>query len=622
MQKLKTNSKGLLCSPAVSLVTVTQLERFDCLLILKELIRKQTYENIIEWVICNASKTKEDSVKLDMKLSNILGPKLDKINIKITQYFTSSTLGDFRNRVNRACKGSIIVCMDDDDYYPPSRVRHAVEQLSSSMKSIAGCTKMYMYDYDMKVLVQSKGHGEFHSTNACFAYKKSYLTNHKYDSVNCGEEPSFTNNFKEPMIQLDPKQTIIASAHYYNTFNKRELMTGGFLVPEKCSVTGIYDIPITNLIPEDILEQYNKIFYLKKNNPHDIVYLAGSFTTPAWDPENVNHGTPEYNLVSLTKEHIKRGKKVCVYGNMKECNLNGVSFINWKKFRFAEVYKNIILWQLSGLATFSRFGLNATNILLDLYEAPHLDIANCLYKEKHTINKIIFKTQYRLLEYSSMSQLGLDEKNLSFIYEGINTKYLNEFKNNSLSSLIHRDQYRMCHICNNLVLNELENLLIVFKALIKLEPKIQLHIYYKKDINVASKDTEDKNIQTIFETYKDNIVPHLNQQYSEICEEFMHSTFYFNINYSVSSSDRLYMLDSLYLGCVPLIGSQALFQETPGIRFVFENNMSDEQNNQIAEHLFKLVNNPTEISKLQGHCRNIKIQNLTETVNLWTKELV
>jgi len=34
------------------------------------------------------------------------------------------------------------------------------------------------------------------------------------------EEPGFTNGFSEPMIQLDPKSTILVIQHKFNTWDK------------------------------------------------------------------------------------------------------------------------------------------------------------------------------------------------------------------------------------------------------------------------------------------------------------------------------------------------------------------------------------------------------------------
>ena len=40
-------------------------------------------------------------------------------------------LGRKRNFMHEKSKGEIIVYMDDDDYYPPDRVNHAVNRLRS-----------------------------------------------------------------------------------------------------------------------------------------------------------------------------------------------------------------------------------------------------------------------------------------------------------------------------------------------------------------------------------------------------------------------------------------------------------------------------------------------------------
>ena len=46
---------------SVSIVTITQLSRHECLLNLYELIQLQIYQNIIEWVIVEGSKTEENA---------------------------------------------------------------------------------------------------------------------------------------------------------------------------------------------------------------------------------------------------------------------------------------------------------------------------------------------------------------------------------------------------------------------------------------------------------------------------------------------------------------------------------------------------------------------------------
>jgi glycosyltransferase involved in cell wall biosynthesis len=109
-------------SKTVSIVTITQLKRFECLKILQNLIQNQTYTNIIEWVIIEGSRDKESA---EINKNNI--KSLTQGNIVYLEYKENRKLGELRNIANKVCKGDITVCMDDDDYYPPTRVAHAVE---------------------------------------------------------------------------------------------------------------------------------------------------------------------------------------------------------------------------------------------------------------------------------------------------------------------------------------------------------------------------------------------------------------------------------------------------------------------------------------------------------------
>ena len=223
----------------VSLLTITQRSRNKCLKNLLEFINKQTYQHIIEWVIVEGSKTQKDAEENKKFIFNGI-----QFPIKYIGFEEGSKLSDLRNRGNASCKGDIIVCMDDDDYYPPKRVETAVSKLNNSTKQIAGCSYAYMYDYNLDKLYKFKSFGRNHSTNNCLAYKKEYLLTHKHEAgLDRGEEMSFTNNFTEPMIQLDSEDCIVISSHGSNTFDKsalcmkenkqiREILNNNIIHPE------------------------------------------------------------------------------------------------------------------------------------------------------------------------------------------------------------------------------------------------------------------------------------------------------------------------------------------------------------------------------------------------------
>ena len=51
--------------------------------------------------------------------------------------------------MHEKCKGEIIIYMDDDDYYPPERVNHAVNKLRGSPRAMcAGSSAIYIYFND------------------------------------------------------------------------------------------------------------------------------------------------------------------------------------------------------------------------------------------------------------------------------------------------------------------------------------------------------------------------------------------------------------------------------------------------------------------------------------------
>lgn len=206
-----------------SIITITQYKRKELIKNLCSLIRDQDYSNIIEWVIVEGSKTSIEK-ELNRKEINRLIESNKDIKIRYIYPYLIWNIGSLRNIGNRSCRGDIIVCMDDDDYYPKDRVSHCVERLVHSGLDIAGCSNMYMYDYNYEKLYKFDKF-ENHSTNNCMAFKREYLKEHRHDiDLSYGEECSFTNNFTVKMAELDPKKCIIASSHMTNTFDKKKLI--------------------------------------------------------------------------------------------------------------------------------------------------------------------------------------------------------------------------------------------------------------------------------------------------------------------------------------------------------------------------------------------------------------
>ena len=113
-------------TPFVSICTPT-FNRRPFIPTMFECFRNQNYpKSQIEWIIVDDGTDKIEDL---IKTSGIEQIKYFALDQKLT-------LGAKRNFMHEKTRGSIIVYMDDDDYYPPDRVSHAVETLQRNPRAL------------------------------------------------------------------------------------------------------------------------------------------------------------------------------------------------------------------------------------------------------------------------------------------------------------------------------------------------------------------------------------------------------------------------------------------------------------------------------------------------------
>jgi len=180
------------------------------------------------------------------------------ISIPQVKYFyvkDKMTLGKKRNFMHSKCTGDIIVYMDDDDYYPPERISHAVETLvKNPTYLIAGSSLLAIYYKHINKMYEFGPYKENHSTAATFAFRKELLKKTNYDNnAEFAEEKQFLKNYTIPLIQLDIKKSILVISHDHNTYNKKDLLNN---LNEKRGKE-------SNMLVDDFIkEQELKQFYL------------------------------------------------------------------------------------------------------------------------------------------------------------------------------------------------------------------------------------------------------------------------------------------------------------------------------------------------------------------------
>jgi len=217
----KTNVRDY---PTVSVCTPT-FNRRPFIPYLIKCFEHQTYpKEKIEWIIIDDGTDKVEDLFLPLCQDTNL-----KYTVKYFKYDTKMTLGRKRNLAHEKCSGDIILYMDDDDYYPPERISHAVETLQKNPNALCvGSSIMYIYFKHISKMYKFGPYGINHATAATFAFRKELLKQTGYDNDAClAEEKTFLKNYTIPFVQLDPMKSILVFSHIHNSFDKKVLLNDG-----------------------------------------------------------------------------------------------------------------------------------------------------------------------------------------------------------------------------------------------------------------------------------------------------------------------------------------------------------------------------------------------------------
>ena len=213
--QVKENNEAANKLPFVSLCTPTYNRR-KFIPHLIEWFNSQYYpKEKLEWIIIDDG-------------TDPIGDLVESIpQVKYFYYGEKMCLGKKRNVMNSKCSGEFLVYIDDDDYYPLTRVTHAIIGLLKYPEYLcAGCSKIPIYYKNPKNLLITVGpFKRNHATAATFAFRKELLgITHFQDSTEKAEEGFFLKKYSIPLLHLDPFNTIIVISHGENTFDKNFIL--------------------------------------------------------------------------------------------------------------------------------------------------------------------------------------------------------------------------------------------------------------------------------------------------------------------------------------------------------------------------------------------------------------
>ena len=267
MQKIKPSSSPPPPTPLFVSICTPTYNRRPFIEQMFNNFNRQTYpKEQMEWIIVDDGTDKIDDLICNKENSSPPQIRYFRIDKKMS-------LGEKRNYMHQQCRGEIIIYMDDDDYYPPERVSHAVEMLQKNPdKLCAGASHIFMYFNDLRKMVECGPYNPNHATAGTFAFRRKMLEITKYDDTAClAEEAHFLKNWTIPLVQLDTQKTILVFPHEHNSFDKHRLLES--MNPQVCKYS--------NKSPTDFIVGDNTAldFYTNKLN-----YVLKDY--PAGLPEN------------------------------------------------------------------------------------------------------------------------------------------------------------------------------------------------------------------------------------------------------------------------------------------------------------------------------------------------
>jgi len=611
----KSNVKEKL---SVTIATPTMITRVEYLRVLIECILHQDYNNILEWIIVDGTQNDKHELREHIEIFRKEYTNLPEI-VFLEPPSDKKTIGDLRNLYNQHCRGDIIVCMDDDDYYPQTRVSHCVKKLSNSHLEIGACATLCIYCLEFKKVYEWKRFHVNQGGNASMAYTKNYAKTHTYDSVSCGEERTFIKNYmghkaepgkekEQTMIQFDNKHSLLSIAHN-STYKKTKLFYNNEFRPKEKKFIYNSSFSLGSYVTnKKVLKLYKQLFKKTDYTNEDITIIMKRplypllMSKPLTDSDN--------NYIRSVVQYFKnknKSKNVIVYTNIQDEEnkvvdkikiqndsvtvIDDVEYRQLYNFDSREKRNHVIAIGKESLEILPILNINYNHLhfihnkfknKLDTDIFDDLTIDTFISRSKQLYDTLIDNNKYlkNMFKNVIISPLSIDTRRIDNIIQTLSTES------------IKRNTFRLCYT-NSYEKGLLPIIQYLYPELKKLQPKIELHLYGKinKFINPKVKNMINKYID------QSGIIDHGVCSYETIIKEKQISSFqlYFSNEEKV---DSLSVKESFYCGCIPVLSNKGVFKNLKGLHFDFNTEQVQSYKN-IASILAKLLNDEQKLNKLR-----------------------
>jgi O-antigen biosynthesis protein len=147
----------------------------------------------------------------------------DDARIRYFRLDTRLTVGAKRNFACEQARGSLIAHFDDDDWYPPSRVRVQVAALLERGADICGSSVLYFYDRarELAYLYRYSGGTATWIAGTTMLYRRAFWERNRFVDVQVGEDTQFLWRMRHAKIaDLKDPTLFIAAVHPGNVSPK------------------------------------------------------------------------------------------------------------------------------------------------------------------------------------------------------------------------------------------------------------------------------------------------------------------------------------------------------------------------------------------------------------------
>lgn len=205
--------------PSVSIITPTHNRFYLFHLAIRNFCKTDYPKDKIEWIIVDDStQNREEMTQLIEENNN--GKNGTIKHIKLYDLKKKKTIGDKRNIAVENCSNDIIICMDDDDYYPPQSVKVRVASLEHLNCGVVGCASLGILEINKIIsmvaassFILAFNERIFEST---LAFRKSYWLENKFDSSSKNEGKGFLKKGIKDLNEIQWGGVIVSLKHYKN----------------------------------------------------------------------------------------------------------------------------------------------------------------------------------------------------------------------------------------------------------------------------------------------------------------------------------------------------------------------------------------------------------------------